>query len=53
MQTSAVREYLLDLQQRIVAKFEALDGKPFSRDEWKRPEGGGGISRILEDGNLL
>jgi len=53
MDTSSVRNYLLDLQARIVEKFEALDGKPFLRDEWKRPEGGGGISRILEDGNLL
>jgi coproporphyrinogen III oxidase len=53
MDTSPVRDYLLDLQQRIVAKFEALDGARFSRDEWKRPEGGGGISRILEGGNLL
>jgi coproporphyrinogen III oxidase len=50
---SAVRDYLLGLQERIVSKFEALDGKPFLADEWKRPEGGGGLSRILEDGNLL
>jgi len=53
MDTSPVREYLLDLQQRIVSKMEALDGKRFVKDEWKRPEGGGGISRILEEGNLL
>jgi coproporphyrinogen III oxidase len=53
METNAVRDYLLDLQQRIVGKLEALDGKPFLRDEWTRPEGGGGISRILEDGALL
>ena len=53
MDTSAVRNYLLDLQERIVGKFEALDGKPFLRDEWKRPEGGGGISRIVEEGGLL
>ena len=53
METSAVREYLLDLQRRIVERFEALDGKTFLRDEWKRPEGGGGISRILEEGDLL
>ena len=46
-----VKTYLLDLQNRIVAKMESLDGKPFLRDEWQRPEGGGGISRILEGGN--
>ena len=50
---AAVRTYLLDLQARIVSRFEALDGKRFARDDWKRPEGGGGITRIVEDGNLL
>ena len=25
----------------------------FARDEWQRPEGGGGITRMLEDGELL
>ena len=49
----AVRDYLTSLQQAIVSRFEALDGKPFIRDEWKRPEGGGGITRLIEDGNLL
>ncbi|HXS53202.1 MAG TPA: oxygen-dependent coproporphyrinogen oxidase [Usitatibacter sp.] len=53
MDTSAVRNYLVELQDRVVARMEALDGKPFLRDEWQRPEGGGGLSRILEDGNLL
>jgi coproporphyrinogen III oxidase len=53
MDPGLVKSYLLDLQQRIVGKFEALDGKPFAHDEWTRPEGGGGISRILENGNLL
>ena len=53
MDTSSVRNYLLELQERIVSRIEALDGKPFLRDEWKRPEGGGGISRLLEEGNLL
>ena len=48
-----VKTYLLDLQARIVAKLESLDGKSFLRDEWQRPEGGGGISRMLEGGNLL
>lgn len=49
----AVRDYLLNLQQAIVSRFEALDGEPFLRDEWKRPEGGGGITRLIEEGNLL
>jgi coproporphyrinogen III oxidase len=49
----AVRDYLTSLQQAIVSRFESLDGKPFIRDEWKRPEGGGGITRLVEGGNLL
>jgi coproporphyrinogen III oxidase len=26
---------------------------PFRRDEWTRPEGGGGISRVIEDANVF
>jgi coproporphyrinogen III oxidase len=50
---AAVREYLVGLQGRIVERFEALDGGRFLRDEWKREEGGGGITRIIEGGQLL
>jgi coproporphyrinogen III oxidase len=53
LDTAAVRSYLLDLQERIVSALEALDGKRFLRDAWTRPEGGGGISRLLEEGELL
>src|SRR5258706_11689397 len=48
-----VRDYLLQLQERIVAQLEALDGGRFIRDEWQRPEGGGGITRMPEGGQLL
>jgi len=50
---NATRDYFLDLQARIVARLETLDGQPFRRDEWTRPEGGGGISRLIEEGNVL
>jgi len=53
MDIDAVRTYLTGLQDRIVGKFAELDGKPFLRDSWVRPEGGGGVSRLLEEGNLL
>jgi coproporphyrinogen III oxidase len=53
MNVEAVRSYLLGLQDTIVARMEALDGGRFLRDDWKRAEGGGGITRILEDGTLL
>ena len=55
--TQSVREYLLGLQQRIVERLEALDGKAFVADSWEKPPGsplgGGGLTRIVEDGNLL
>jgi len=55
--SQTVREYLLGLQERIVATFERLDGQPFLRDAWEKPAdsvlGGGGLTRIIEDGNLL
>jgi len=47
------RAWLLDLQARIVAGLEAIDGGAFRRDEWTRPEGGGGLSRLIEDGRVL
>jgi coproporphyrinogen III oxidase len=53
MDAAAVRAYLIGLQDRIVARMEALDGGKFVRDEWTRAEGGGGITRILEGGALL
>ena len=53
MDVTAARTYFLDLQSRIVAALETIDGQPFRRDEWTRPEGGGGISRLLEEGNVL
>lgn len=53
MDTAAVRRYLLDLQTQIVDALERVDGKPFRRDEWQRPEGGGGISRVIEEGDFF
>jgi coproporphyrinogen III oxidase len=50
---AAVKAWLLDLQSRIVQALEALDGKAFLRDEWTRPEGGGGISRLVEEGHVI
>lgn len=52
-QPAAVKAWLLDLQARIVQQLEAIDGTPFLRDEWQRAEGGGGISRLVEEGNVI
>ncbi len=53
MNTAPVKSYLLDLQNRIVTALETLDGKSFRRDTWERAEGGGGISALVEEGNLF
>jgi coproporphyrinogen III oxidase len=53
MNPDSVRQYLTGLQDRIVRQMESLDDRRFGRDEWVRPEGGGGITRILEGGRLL
>ena len=55
--TTAVRDYLLGLQGRIVAAFEEEDGTPFRRDGWTRPVGGklegDGLSQLVEEGGVL
>jgi len=53
MDTVAVRDYLTRLQERIVAGLAHEEEAVFRRDDWKRPEGGGGISCLVEDGTLL
>ncbi|HEY5637054.1 MAG TPA: oxygen-dependent coproporphyrinogen oxidase [Burkholderiales bacterium] len=49
----AVEHAFRDLQSRIVAALEALDGQAFRSDAWTRPEGGGGLTRVIEDGALF
>ncbi len=51
--TSAVKTYLLDLHARIIAALEQIDGHAFLTDSWERPEGGGGVSRVIEEGNVF
>ena len=49
-----VKQYLLNLQNKLCAQFEAMDGKArFAEDTWTRAEGGGGISRILQQGGVF
>ena len=51
--SQVVERYFRGLQQRIVDALSALDGQPFRRDSWTRPAGGGGISCLIEEGNLI
>ncbi len=46
--------YIHQLQDTITSKLEAIDGKAkFQEDIWKRPEGGGGRTRVIENGNVF
>jgi coproporphyrinogen III oxidase len=52
--TEAVRQVLLELQQRICLALEAADGvAQFKSDNWQRPAGGGGLSRVLTGGQVF
>jgi coproporphyrinogen III oxidase len=54
MQVEQVRTYLLELQDSICSALAEEDGTAsFITDEWQRPEGGGGRSRVLSDGAVL
>ena len=53
-----VREFLLDLQARICAALEQQElasggHAEFIIDDWQRPEGGGGRSRVLQNGAVI
>ncbi|MBH12405.1 MAG: oxygen-dependent coproporphyrinogen oxidase [Leeuwenhoekiella sp.] len=46
--------YIKNLQDQITAKLEAIDGKAtFKEDLWQREEGGGGRTRVIENGNVI
>jgi len=58
MQTSPtkeqVREQFISLQTKICEELERADGQgTFISDEWQRPGGGGGVSRVLTQGNII
>ncbi|MDC6361972.1 MULTISPECIES: oxygen-dependent coproporphyrinogen oxidase [Flavobacteriaceae] len=47
-------DYIQKLQDTITTKLEEVDGKSkFQQDIWKRPEGGGGRTRVIENGNVF
>ncbi len=53
MDIGPIRDYFTGLQERIIGELEAVEGQPFLRDAWDRPQGGGGISRLIENGNIF
>jgi coproporphyrinogen III oxidase len=54
MQKEIIEDWFKKLQETITLELESIDGKSkFREDIWKRDEGGGGRSRIIENGNVL
>jgi coproporphyrinogen III oxidase len=49
----ALKSAFADLQTHIVECLEGLDGASFGRDAWQRPDGGGGLTRVLAEGNVF
>lgn len=46
--------YIQNLQDQIVARLEKADGQAkFKEDIWERPEGGGGRTRVIENGQVF
>lgn len=46
--------YIQELQDTITKALEEVDGKAkFQEDIWERPEGGGGRSRVIENGSVF
>jgi coproporphyrinogen III oxidase len=50
----AVKNYLLELQNKICDALQQEDGTgKFMEDSWQREEGGGGRSRVIENGGVI
>jgi len=49
-----IRNWFVNLQETICSSLEQADenGK-FIRDEWQRPGGGGGVSRVMANGRII
>ena len=54
MNIEPIKDYLLQLQERITCALVDMDDKlELIEDEWQRPEGGGGRSRVMRNGKIF
>lgn len=54
MTKESISEYFKELQNQICAALENADGKAtFHEDNWQREGGGGGRSRVIQNGNVI
>lgn len=53
-QLEAVDQFLRGLQESICSGLETFEPSArFVRDEWERPEGGGGLTRVMDGGEVF
>ncbi|KAI1115451.1 Coproporphyrinogen III oxidase [Nemania sp. NC0429] len=48
-----MEKFIREQQKEIVFALEQVDGKSFREDTWTRPNGGGGLSCVLQEGNVF
>ncbi|GME27863.1 Coproporphyrinogen-III oxidase [Neofusicoccum parvum] len=48
-----MEKFIHEQQKEIVQSLEEVDGKFFQVDTWERPHGGGGITCVLQEGNVF
>lgn len=49
-----VKDFLLDLQEEICTQLEQHESKQrFIKDQWLRSQGGGGLTRVIENGETI
>ena len=51
--THVIKSYFTGLQDHIVTALEKFDGSRFQTDTWQRSEGGGGLTRVIENGHFF
>jgi coproporphyrinogen III oxidase len=54
MTREEIKDWFIQLQDSICSALEEADGSgKFKPDEWSRPGGGGGVSRVLNQGAII
>ena len=48
-----MEQFIKQHQKQIMSELEKVDGTKFTIDSWQRPEGGGGITCVLQDGEVF
>lgn len=52
-QYKLMKDFISSLQEKITSSLSEVDGKEFHEDSWERPGGGGGRTRVIENGSIF